>query len=242
MTDQVIEPFDNNTGDPSKGTSNPFEDKLKVIVGAEGNPKYEDVDTALDALAHSQAHIKTLEDERRSSKEEIEKMREELANRATVEDFVNKISPQEPNKVVETQDKVVGLDEEKVAEIISNTFSKREQEASKVNNLNTVVKVLKESFGDKANTVVSDKAKELGMSVTELQEMASEKPNVVLGLFKNLDLTKTKTITPSHNSSRKPDDKELPSDLMKFGISSNELRTGWNEIGRSVKGKYGIDE
>tara|TARA_R110002012_G_scaffold12004_4_gene53616 strand:+ start:4032 stop:4775 length:744 start_codon:yes stop_codon:yes gene_type:complete len=242
-TDQDIFNNKDKDGNPVETSNNPFDDKLKGIVDDTGKPKYESVDKALEALAHSQAHIKTLEGEGSTREEEIKKLREELEKRSTVEDFVNKLAPPTPDTVPKpTNEGGNGLDEAKVAELIANTLNQKDKATMQKNNITSVVNSLKEKFGGAAATEVSNKAKELGMTTEELQAMAADKPTLVLSLFGE-KVSKPQPTTPSHTTSPRAtpesDDNEKRN-LLRGGITSQELTAGWKAIGKDVHEKYGV--
>ena len=224
-------------------STDPFADKLKGILDDTGKPKYETVDKALEALAHSQAHIKTLEGDTSTRDTEITRLREELAKRDTVENFVERLAPTKPETVAPvTAEAVAGMDADKVAELIQSTLSQRENAANQAQNINTVVNTLKEKFGESARAEVSKKAQELGISVEELQNMSADKPKLVLSLFG----TKANSTAPTTSSRT-----TIPTDvantvdekvgLLRGGITSKELTAGWKAIGKEVHKKYGID-
>lgn len=246
MSDQgIFEDKENEKGDDlTKPSTELFADKLKTIVDDNGKPKYESTDKALDALAHSQAHIKRLEEEASSRNDELTKALEELNSRKTVEDFVNRLAPDpNPNTDPKTPEVVNGLDENKVAELISNTLTQREKQALEANNVNTVVNKLKEKFGDSAAEEVSKVAKDNGMTTKELQEMSASRPQLVLNLFGE-KAPKPQSTTTSHSNvaeDHSTTDDEGKTKLLRGGITSKELTAGWKAIGKDIHDKYGIE-
>ena len=248
MSDQDIFNNDKNKdGTPSPSSDDVFADKLKNIVGEDGKPKYDSVEKALEALAHSQAHIKTLEDEKSVERDEIAKLREELEKRATVEDFVNKLSqnPTSDSQVQVTPEDNKGLDESKVLELLQNTLQKKEESEKQVANVATVVNTLKDKFGDNAGEEVAKKAKELGMTTDELKKFSATNPQLVLGLFGEKE-AKTKPTTPSSTSTANPTqpqgiEEDNKKKLLRGGITSKDLVAGWNAIGKDVYDKFGVE-
>ena len=53
--------------------SNPFDDLLNNIKNDSGERKYNSVESALEALKHSQEYIPTLKDEKNNMSQELEK-------------------------------------------------------------------------------------------------------------------------------------------------------------------------
>lgn len=249
MTDQVVDdPFkqtQNNLEATPPVSNDPFANQLKGIVDDTGRQKYETTDKALEALGHSQQHIKTLQSEKEDQEAEIKKMREELEKRATVEDFVNRFSEPKPEAVpVRPSVKEDGLDETKVAELINNTLAQKTAAELKQNNLSRVSNELSKTFGDKANAIVNAKAQELGMTVEELQNLSADKPNLVLNLFEGVDTSKPQYTIPSNTSPRNVDNtdtpKEIDSKLISAGLSTGDLLEGWGNIKKRVYDRNGV--
>ena len=246
MSDQDIFTQKNTDGEtPPVVNADPFANQLKGIVDDTGRQKYESTDKALDALSHSQQHIKTLQSEKADTEAEITKLREELARRETVEDFVNKFSNPTPEETPVTPTVApVGLDETKVAELIANSLAQKEATNQKQVNVSKVSSALSEKFGDAANAVVTDKAKAIGMSVEKLREMSAEQPDLVLSLFEGVSTSKPQSVTSTHvtptiqnKAGEVPDgDKQL----VKMGTTQDDLLAGWGNIRKRVHERNGV--
>lgn len=93
MTDLFDQNNQEQTNNVATDNNNPFEDKLKVIVNDQGQPKYKDIPAALDALKASQDHIKRLEDEAKAA--QALTLLKAVANKAradALEEIVNRLS------------------------------------------------------------------------------------------------------------------------------------------------------
>lgn len=191
MSDQDLFTENNNqptpAGDPSQSQQNPFADKLSTIQNENGEPKYKDVDTALDALAASQRFIEQLKAEKQAEEQARQEAESKLNQMGSIEDFVNRIKPQSaaPNTPEATPKEAEGLSEEKIAQLLEQRLTERDQKATQEANLKTVVSKLSELYGDadKAREAIKSKAKELGTSTSELQEMAKKNPNMALQIL-----------------------------------------------------------
>lgn len=175
--------FDQNTQTPpSVVSSDPFSDKLKTIVNDNGQPKYDSVDKALDALTASQAHIKKLEDEAKAREQELQKSREEAAKAATLEEIVQRLTPK--NKTPDDPPQPVNV-EETIAKKVQDALTVQQQKAIADANGLTVRNALVNKYGDveKTREAIAAKAAELGMSVSSLQSMSTQSPKAVLALF-----------------------------------------------------------
>lgn len=166
--------------DPAQNT-NPFGDKLTKIVNEEGKPKYDSVETALDALAASQAHISKLESEAKARELKEQELTAKLQEMGNIDDFVKRLKPDaKPEDANPTEGGVQGLSEERVAEILEARLKEQASASSKQENLNKVLNALSTTYGDNAASVVLARATELGTTPSALQELAKENPDLVL--------------------------------------------------------------
>lgn len=165
-----------------------FSDRLNQILNEDGQPKYKDVQTALDALKASQEFIPQLQSEKRQVEEKLKELEAELAKRETLESFVERVKtnakPQGEPATPKTQE---GLSEEKVAELlekkISEKLSAREAQSRKDANLQAVIDTLSKKYGDKAKDHIKHKAEELGTTLAAIKELAMSNPKMVLTLL-----------------------------------------------------------
>jgi hypothetical protein len=173
-----------NTTPIAPATSNPFEDKLKDIVNEQGQPKYKDVTSALDALKASQDHIKRLEDEAKVRSAEEQRLREEAAKAAALEEIVNRMA----NNTQGNQTNVgtttnAGTSEEAIIKTLEKVLVQKEAQNKAQANMTSVQNALLAKFGEKTAEVVAAKAAELGTSPQRLGALSSETPQAVLALF-----------------------------------------------------------
>lgn len=185
MTENV---FDQNTNQETKiatdTNTNLFDDKLKEIVNDQGQPKYKDVNAALEALKASQDHIKRLEDEAKARTAEEQRLREDAAKAVALEEIVNRLAgnAQSTQTKVETTTNA-GTSEEAIVKTLDRVLQQREASARAQANLTNVQNALLAKFGEKTNEVVAAKAAELGTTTQRLGALSSETPQAVLALF-----------------------------------------------------------
>lgn len=67
--------------------------------------------------------------------------------------------------------------------LVEETIRKREQQQTAQQNLSQVQETLSQAYGTEANKVVQERAKELGMSLDRLQEIATESPSAFMRLI-----------------------------------------------------------
>lgn len=180
-------------GKPSDADSQALATLLGEIKNERGETKYKTLADALVALKHSQEFIPTL----KSRETELEqKLTEALAQAAKVTELERTVL-ELTQKIPTATDKppAAGLSAEQVAELVRNTLTETQTKATQDTNLALVVNKMKEVFGDKAETVFYDKAKELGITVAEINAMAAKSPKVVLTL-----IGADKSVTPTRQS------------------------------------------
>lgn len=167
---------------PSEPQTDPFADKLQEIRNESGEPKYRDVPTALDALKNSQQFIEQLKQEKRELEEKYNKTQSELERMGAIEEYVEKLKPSNANadQPKETPKGDGGLSEERVAQLLEERLSAREQQALQAANLEKVVGKLTEAHGDNAAEFIKQRAKELNTSAQELKNLAMSNPSVAL--------------------------------------------------------------
>lgn len=181
--DQTPTPNTPPQTDPAP-SNNPFEDKLKAIVNEQGQPKYKDVVSALDALKASQEHIKRLEDEAKARQAMIDNAVAEKTRADALEEIVQRLSnnSQRPPQV---DPPTVGVDEAAVVKTLEKLLEQKEVQAQTKNNITSVQNALIAKFGDaeKTKQAVAAKAAELGTTSAELGALSAKNPQLVLTLF-----------------------------------------------------------
>lgn len=201
MSDQTIfiAPNSQTTSEPIPATpQNDFTTILSQIKNESGQPKYRDTTEALNGLKHAQEYIPQLKGELSQKDRELESLRNEVLRLKTVEETVARLTErqQEPET---HQPQVPAYDDQKIAELINQTLSRKEIETTQRTNLQSVVASLQQSFGDKAEEVFYGKAAELGMSKADVNKLASQSPQAVLQLMgvKGAPPVQEKRIAPS---------------------------------------------
>ena len=244
------DPFKQNTEQPSGNLSSPdvFSDQLKLIKNENGEQKYKDVPAALEALAHSQQFISTLQQEKAATTAELERIKKEAETRESVESLLNKFTNkpnQEPAPKVDQPD-ASQLDESRVRALIENTL--RQQSATQVAevNLQKVVSGLSEKFGETASTVIAERARELGTTPDALRELSRQNPTMVLALFGDIKPVSKQSITPSSvhipNKAGLPDLEKPARSIMRGGLTDKELAAEFRRVAEHTRKRLGVVE
>ena len=243
--------FDQNTADPNKSVApenlNAFADQLKVITDETGKPKYDSVEKALAALAHSQNHIKQLETEASTRKTELEQIRSRAAQADALEAVIERLQPNAIPAKIETPTNA-GLSEEATIKALEDVIAKREARKIAEDNFKAVNNQLLAKFGndpEKAKAAVAAKAAELGITVPDLAALSSKSPKAVLAYFGETPRT-VQPITPSSNTQLTPpkNDDELkpPAESLLLGSTSKKQKEFMQEIKKKVYERHGITE
>lgn len=256
MTDQSM--FDeeqpkekqNTEETPRETHADPFADQLSQIRNENGEPKYKDVQTALDALKNSQSFIEQLKAEKRELEDKYNKTQSDLERMGTIDDYVKKLqNPQETataNQPKETPKGEGGLSEDQVARLLEERLAAREQQAVRSANLNKVQDHLRETHGDNAAVFLKQKATELDMTLEELKDLASTKPTVALTLLGGKAQTPAK---PSQSSVIPP--REVPNDnpmpqwersAVHGGLTNKQLAERWKQAKQFTYKRIKVEE
>ena len=133
--------------------------------------KYQSPEDALKSVPHAQKHIETLESE-------LATVREELTKRQTTQELIDELkSGVQP---IATTVPVGELNQDNVMDLVNQTIATREANARADSNAKSVAAKFTEQYGDKAEVTYNSIAKELNLSVKQLNELAATSPTVVL--------------------------------------------------------------
>lgn len=142
--------------------------------------KYKTPDEALQSVPHAQEHIRKLE-------QTLNELRDELSSRSKLDDLIQRLDGQqnkdgggEPSTPAQPAE---SFDPQKINTLLEEMLSKREKETQTKTNLGKVVSALQEQFGDQAEAAYINKAKELGLSKQEFDQIAARSPQMVLSHF-----------------------------------------------------------
>jgi uncharacterized protein with PIN domain len=152
---------------------------LGEIKNERGEPKYKTLQDALIGLKNAQEYIPQLNQKLTQKDEELASLRAAADRIAEIERTVQALT--QPNSNTSTQ--APAITEETIANLVTKSLSKAQQEAVQKANLTEVVSVMQQKFGAEAETTFYTKAKELGMSVEEFNALAAKTPKAVLKLL-----------------------------------------------------------
>lgn len=227
---------------PTAPVQDPLQDLLASIKNEQGQPKYKDIPTALGALNHSQAFIDQLKAEKQQQEAELARLKAELDKRAAVEDVVSRLA-QGTSNAGTTNTEV--LTPEQIAAIVTKQLEADRMRTTQVTNLQTVNQTLIQRFGDKAGEVLSNKAKELGITVQQIGQLAEQSPQAVLAYFpvaQQQPATSSGLNTSAFQGAPSSTDIPAPSKSMLSGASSKDQAAYMAEIRKAIHDKYGVTQ
>lgn len=250
MADQDVfgEDQTQNSGDPASSQTDPFADKLGAIKNEKGEPKYKDIETALDALAASQQFIETLKAEKAEEQRKAQEAAAELAKMGSIDDFVKRISPDAtPSTPAKTPEGGEGLSEEKVAQLLEDRLQRQAQETQRQSNLSAVVDSLSKVHGDSTKVAehIQAKAKELDTTPAALKEMAMSNPtlalNVLGGEVKSAPKPSQSTTIPPVSPTDDNPPPNFEKGIARGGFTSKELVEMFRESKKYTNKRLGLE-
>lgn len=206
MTDQSLFNDGEQQEQAPVSDANPYADQLQEIVAEDGRQKYADIPTALQGLKASQEYIAKLEAENARA-------REELAQRASVEEALSKLGEQQPQAQATSLPDIKGL--------VSEQLQALEAQKQKQNNLSIVQNEMLSKYGDaeKAEQAFQARAQELGVNSAFLLQVAATSPKAakdLLGLNAG-----TTTLEKQHSSINTQGLNGTPEPIERKGVMRN---------------------
>lgn len=239
MSDQDESIFNEVTpqdlGEQSLPKEKSYEDLLATIRKEDGSLKYSNIESAIASIPHAQKHIATLE-------QELRELRVELESRKTTEELLENFKP-----TVENSEKpsAPSIDLKEIESILERKLTQKEQEKVLRNNIDTVRNAISEVYGEKADEIYRNAAKEANLSLSEMNRLAASSPNAV---FKLIGLDKKSVQAPirTSNSSINTDALNLQGQkpVVTSKVSGNttkDLVSSWKNAGTIVKQKLGVE-
>ena len=224
----------NAAADPAASQAAPdaaFADQLMKIRNEKGEPKYASVNDALIALQNAQSHIATLE-------QENAQYRDQVTQSKTIEDIMATLDGTNQNDQNDNSESSVST--ENIKNLVEGVISQRERQMLETQNINTVASKLGEMFQDKAEEKYISMAKEKGLSVEQMNTLASVSPKAVLDMFSSYQKgTSTKNVTSSVNTDGFSQQKPAPEvKSVMYGASTKDVLAQWRNTGELVQQQF----
>lgn len=220
-------------------------DLLKSIKNESGEPKYDTLEKALEALGHSQQYIPQVKSQLSESEKEIARLKAELEQRESIEDVVKRLAASGNPNGEGHPPAATGLDEQAVMKLVQATLNQSKQVETVQSNRQRVESALAEHFGgaEKAAAVITEKAALLGKTPQQLGELAGTDPQLVLELFKVQGVRTPNPTVRGNNIEALPrvtDRVKPPEKSLMAGASNKEIKDYWLTIKEQVHKDRGI--
>lgn len=165
------------------------ESYLAKLVAVKGE-NWKDPETLAKGKLEADGYIKSLEDQLKQLREDLGKQEyskqllDQLQNKATQPTSVNTGATNNNNGGTNTDGNTQPqVSEDTLKSLVEQTLTQRDKDNSVKQNLSVVDEELQKAYGTEAPVVVQAKAKELGLTVQRLQEIAAESPTAFFNLI-----------------------------------------------------------
>lgn len=190
--------------------------------------KYKSTEDALKSVPHAQQHIQTLENE-------LATLKEELTKRKTTQELIDEIKSDRQEEPTAQQPEV---NTDSLEELVQSTIDRREQQRSAKQNADSVASKFTQQFGDGAEATYNQLAKDNGLSIQQLNNLAATSPNAVLklaGLDNKASTTVAKTTSSVNTQALNGNTQAALTAKVPQGASTKDLVRAWNIAGEKVK-------
>ena len=254
MSDQTLltgiqSQTDNQEATPQSGTEptpSP-EDNLAILLASitneEGQPKYKDVPTALEALKHSQAFIPELKGKNDELLAKVQQYETELGKQNAVTDFINQLQSTQGTQE-QTPEKPSESGQALTLEDVEKLIAERESKKLSDTNIKSVSEKILAAHGEKTEEFLTNRSKELGMSMEDLNTLAAKSPQAALALLgQTSSAPKPTGPTSSVNSGALPTNQQSleaprPTTSMMRGAKTKDLNAYMQELIAHTNAKY----
>lgn len=187
--DQAQQPQGQSQAEVPQTTPEQQESYLEKLVKVKGE-NWKDPETLAKGKLEADGYIKSLEDQLKQLREDLGKQEyskqllDQLQNKATQPTSVNTGVTNNNNGGTNTDGNTQPqVSEDTLKSLVEQTLTQRDKDNSVKQNLSVVDEELQKAYGTEAPVVVQAKAKELGLTVQRLQEIAAESPTAFFNLI-----------------------------------------------------------
>jgi hypothetical protein len=171
-------------------TTSPQDSFVAKLVEAKGE-NWSNPEVLAKGKLEADTYIQQLESQLTQMREDLgkqdyaAKLLDQLQNKAADPTTAKPVMPNNNNDIGGTSEGNTNpsLSEEDLKSLVEQTLTAREKDSVVKQNLSFVDAELEKSFGTNAKATVQNKAKELGISIERMQEIAAESPNAFFSLI-----------------------------------------------------------
>ena len=169
-------------------STQPQDSFVQKLVEAKGE-NWKDPEVLAKGKLEADGYIQELETQLNSMREDLSKqdyaksLLDQLQNKAAESTTANIAMPK--NNIGDTSDGNTNpnLSEEDLKSLVERTLTERDKDSVVKQNLSLVNEEMEKSYGTDASAKIQDKAKELGLTLQRMQEIAAESPTAFFNLI-----------------------------------------------------------
>ena len=169
-------------------SSPPQDSFVQKLVEAKGE-NWKDPEVLAKGKLEADGYIQQLETQLNQMREDLGKqdyaksLLDQLQNKAAESTTANTVTP--TNNIGDTSDGNTNpnLSEDDLKSLVERTLTERDKDSVIKQNLNLVNEEMEKSYGTDASAKIQNKAKELGLTIERMQEIAAESPNAFFNLI-----------------------------------------------------------
>ena len=169
-------------------STQPQDSFVQKLVEAKGD-NWKDPEVLAKGKIEADGYIQKLEEQLTNMREDLSKqdyakdLLEQLQNKAA--DPINAKNAMPNNDTGGTSEGNTNpnLSEEDLKSLVERTLTERDKDSVVKQNLNLVNEEMEKSYGTDASVKIQNKAKELGLTIERMQEIAAESPNAFFNLI-----------------------------------------------------------
>jgi hypothetical protein len=166
----------------------PQDSFVQKLVEAKGD-NWKDPEVLAKGKLEADGYIQQLETQLNQMREDLGKqdyaknLLDQLQNKAAESTTANTVTP--TNNIGDTSDGNTNpnLSEDDLKSLVERTLTERDKDSVVKQNLNLVNEEMEKSYGTDASAKIHDKAKELGLTLERMQEIAAESPTAFFNLI-----------------------------------------------------------
>ena len=222
--------------------------KLTSIVNENGEPKYADLPTALDALKASQDFIPTLKNEVNLKDQEIATLRNQIAESNGMikaqEEMARLLSQPTAQPEAQSEPQPAAQESVDINSLVQAAFQNYQQQSLAEKNWSEVNNVLESQYGAKAYEHLQSKATALNTTPEAIREMAKTNPSMALALLGTEKPKVSGSFGGSTNTAGFAAPQvaklEAPKESLLMGVSAGKVSDFMKQIQAEVYREHGI--
>ena len=169
-------------------STQPQDSFVQKLVEAKGD-NWKDPEVLAKGKIEADGYIKELEGQLSNMREDLSKqdyakdLLEQLQNKAADPTNAKNAMPNNDTGGTSEGNTNPSLSEEDLKSLVERTLTERDKDSVVKQNLNLVNNEMEKSYGTDASTKIQNKAKELGLTLERMQEIAAESPTAFFNLI-----------------------------------------------------------